>query len=110
MTDRRQRVGRRGEHLAAFYLRLRGHRVLGRRVRTPFAEVDLVCRRGRTLVLVEVKRRIDAPDDAIWLRHGQAERLRRAARHLRRANPWCTNAVLLLVTIDGLRVRSVTAV
>ncbi|PEQ11214.1 hypothetical protein B2G71_18170 [Novosphingobium sp. PC22D] len=62
MTKARRRAearGRRGETLAAWFLRLQGWRVLGRRVRTPRGEVDLVVRRGRTVCFVEVKWRRD---------------------------------------------------
>ncbi|GGC20560.1 UPF0102 protein [Novosphingobium marinum] len=58
MSDRRKRAegrGRRGETLAAWYFRLRGWRVLAQRVKTPRGEVDLVVRKGRKVVFVEVK-------------------------------------------------------
>src|SRR3954468_3955920 len=49
MSRARQRLGSRGELFAACSYTLRGHRIIGRRVKTPLAEVDLVCRRGRQL-------------------------------------------------------------
>lgn len=55
-----ERAGRRGEGLAALYLRLTGWRVLARRMKTPRGEVDIVARRGRTLCFVEVKWRASA--------------------------------------------------
>lgn len=58
MTSTRRRAedrGRRGETLAAWYLRLTGWRVLARRVKTPRGEIDIVARRGRTVAMVEVK-------------------------------------------------------
>lgn len=58
----REAKGRRGEALAAWYLRLKGWRVLGRRVKTPRGELDLVVRRGRTVAFVEVKWRERAAD------------------------------------------------
>jgi putative endonuclease len=58
----RERLGRRGETLAAWYLRLKGWRILARRVKTPRGEVDLVARRGRTVAFVEVKWRASAAD------------------------------------------------
>ena len=49
--------GRRAETIAAWYLRLKGYRVLARRYRTPAGEIDLIVRRGRVIVFVEVKHR-----------------------------------------------------
>jgi putative endonuclease len=59
MRDRRaaEASGRRGERLAAWWLRLKGWRILDRRVRTPAGEVDLVARRGNLIAFVEVKMR-----------------------------------------------------
>lgn len=47
----------RGERLAARHFRLRGYRILGTNVRAGGYEVDLIARRGRRLVFVEVKER-----------------------------------------------------
>ena len=52
-----QDLGRRGERLAASYLEERGWTVLGSGFLARRGEVDLVCRRGESLVLVEVKTR-----------------------------------------------------
>lgn len=57
-----ERRGRRGEGLAVWYLRLKGYRILDRNVRTPRGEVDIVARKGRCLVFVEVKTR-DTPEE-----------------------------------------------
>ncbi len=59
MRDRRaaERRGRWGETLAALYLQLTGWRIIARRVRTRVGEVDLIARRGRTTLFVEVKTR-----------------------------------------------------
>ena len=51
----RERQGRRGETLAAWFLRLKGWRIMAQRVKTPRGEIDLVARRGRTVAFVEVK-------------------------------------------------------
>jgi putative endonuclease len=50
----------RGERIAARHYRLRGYRILGANVRSGRYELDLIARRGRRLVFVEVKER--APD------------------------------------------------
>lgn len=54
-----ERRGRRAETVAAWWLRLKGYRVLARRYRTPAGEIDLIVRRGRRVVFVEVKERPD---------------------------------------------------
>ena len=46
--------GRLAEMLAAMWLRLRGYRILGRNVRVAGREVDVVAKRGRTLVVCGV--------------------------------------------------------
>jgi putative endonuclease len=50
-------LGRRGERRAAWYYRLRGYRIVARNVRMPDGELDLIVRRWKTLVFVEVKTR-----------------------------------------------------
>lgn len=49
--------GRRAERIAGWWLRLKGWRILARRVRTPAGEVDLVAKRGNMIAFVEVKGR-----------------------------------------------------
>lgn len=49
--------GRRAERIAGWWLRLKGWRILARRVRTTAGEVDLVAKRGKLIAFVEVKAR-----------------------------------------------------
>jgi putative endonuclease len=56
--------GRRAETLAAWFLRLKGYRVLATRYKTPVGEIDLIVRRGRQVAFVEVKAR-DSHDAAV---------------------------------------------
>jgi putative endonuclease len=58
--QRAERRGRRGEGLASWYLRLKGWRIVDRRVRNPRGEIDLVAQRGKVVAFVEVKWRCDA--------------------------------------------------
>jgi len=56
------------------FLRLKGWRVVDRRVKTARGEIDLIARRGRTLAFVEVKWRARQEDLATAI---DAYRLRR---------------------------------
>ena len=64
MRDRKraERRGRIGETCAALWLNLQGWSIVARRVRTPVGEVDLIARRGRTTLFVEVKTRATRPE------------------------------------------------
>ncbi len=59
---RAERRGRVAETAAAWWLRLKGWRILDRRVRTPVGEVDLVARKGALVAFVEVKARATAAE------------------------------------------------
>ena len=51
------RLGKLGERRAEWFYRLRGYSIVDRNARTKAGEVDLVARRGSTLVIAEVKTR-----------------------------------------------------
>jgi putative endonuclease len=74
--------GLRAETLCAWWLRLHGYRILGRNLRTPVGEVDILARRGRTLAVIEVKRRESLDRAAFSLEPGQRRRLMRAAGYV----------------------------
>jgi len=84
---RAYRFGLRAETAAAWALRLKGYRIVGRRYRSPVGEIDLIARRGGVLAFVEVKARRAATgppgsalDPAEVLGVRQRRRLVRAAR------------------------------
>jgi sugar transferase (PEP-CTERM system associated) len=74
--------GAAGEALAAAGLRRAGYRVVGRNVRTAHGEIDLLVRRGRCWIAVEVKARRDHPAPERCIRPEQLDRLERALRAL----------------------------
>ena len=68
MSKKRVKAYRHGllaETVAALLLRLKGHRIVARRYKTPVGEIDLVALKGKRLAFVEVKRR-KSLDEAGW--------------------------------------------
>ncbi len=86
---RNQVLGRWGEEAAARYLAARGFRILGRNLRTPYGEIDLLARQGGQLVFVEVKTRTSRafgyPEEAVTAR--KQAHLLAAAQHYLQAHP-----------------------
>ena len=64
-----------------------------------------MCRRGRQLVVVEVKRRRQAPRGVPWVSAEQTDRLYAAATWLHRRERWAQSVRVELVTIEGWRLR-----
>ena len=84
-TDARRTAeasGRRGERLAAWWLRLKGWSILDRRVRTPAGEVDLVAKRGALIAFVEVKSRASAAELDFAIDERRLARVAAAAEYL----------------------------
>ncbi len=85
--DRRTTIGRIGERLAAERLEAGGYRIVERNYRTREGELDVIARRGETLVFCEVKtlvaRRPGGRGPAYPLesvRHAKRTKIRRLAR------------------------------
>jgi len=76
---RRYRSGLNAEMIVAGVYMAFGHRILGRRFKTPVGEIDLIAVKGRRIAFIEVKRRASAEEaeDAITLT--MRRRVRRAA-------------------------------
>lgn len=108
MTDRRRVLGTRGEDAVARWYSGRGYTVLDRNWRVREGEIDLVLRRGRTVVFCEVKtRRGDAfgsPFDAVTPVKQQRLRtlaLRWLAEHGRSRGPLRFDVAAVRVRPDG---------
>lgn len=89
-------AGRRAEVLAALILMLKGYRILGFRLRTPQGEIDILALRGRTLAVVEVKRRASLLAALEAVTGEQRERLRRAGAGLAARRPNLAGAAVRL--------------
>lgn len=91
-----RRSGRRGEVLAAFWLMLKGYRILGFRLRTPQGEIDLLAYRRGVLAVVEVKRRAGLIEALEAVAPEQRERLRRAGAAIAARRPALAGASVRL--------------
>jgi len=101
-TPAHLRMGKRGEKIAADYLKRRGFRVLGRNFVTPAGEADIVAESADRAVriVVEVKTRSAGPGYAAPLVAPEAAidtekrtRLVQIGRHLAKTNGWRLSSV-----------------
>src|ERR1700756_4381861 len=81
------RTGLSAETRAAAYLMAKGYRILAKRFRTPYGEIDIVARRRNLLVFVEVKARASLDDAAYAVTPRQQQRIIDAAQAWLVAHP-----------------------
>lgn len=101
-TERGARAYNRGlsaERVAGWLLRAKLYRIRGQRVQTRMGEVDIVARRGKTLIIVEVKSRQTFDDAAGAVSSKQWARLLRAGEILLSREPDGTSLRFDLVQV-----------
>jgi putative endonuclease len=81
------RTGLSAETRAAAYLMAKGYRILAKRFRTPYGEIDLVARKRNLLVFVEVKARGSLDEAAYAVTPRQQQRIINAAQAWLMAHP-----------------------
>jgi putative endonuclease len=74
------RAGLSAEARAAAYLMAKGYRILAKRYRTPYGEIDLVARRRSLIAFIEVKARANLDDAAYAVTPRQQGRIINAAQ------------------------------
>lgn len=84
---RNRRVGRRAEFLCALWLMAKGYRILGFRLKTPQAEIDLLALKGGVVAVIEVKRRRTLTEALEAVSYAQRRRLMAAAEGIRARRP-----------------------
>lgn len=84
----RLRRGSAAELRAAAALIAKGYRILARRHRTPYGEVDIIAVRGKRIAFVEVKRRATMAEAEAALTTTQAARVTDAAEYWVARNPF----------------------
>lgn len=87
--DRRRayRFGLSAESAAAWWLRVKGYRILAQRFSVPVGEIDLIARRGATVCFVEVKARRRPGQGLAAITPRQARRIARAAEAFLQMRP-----------------------
>lgn len=74
-------LGKKGEAMAAEYLRRKGYQIIKQNFYTRYGEVDIICTQGRDIIFVEVKTRSNTkfgfPEEAITYKKKQ--HIRKAA-------------------------------
>lgn len=91
--------GHGAEWIAALWLMLKGYQILGFRLKTPGAEIDILARKGGILAVVEVKRRATLETALTALKPAQLERLRAAGQAVLRQRPGLKGLILRVDTV-----------
>jgi putative endonuclease len=86
--------GVKAETVATLWLRARLYTILDRNYRIKGGEIDIVARRGRTVVFIEVKARGDLDDAAIAITPQKRRRVSRAANRWVATHPWAMGYAL----------------
>ena len=81
------RTGLSAEARATAYLMAKGYRILAKRFRTPYGEIDIVARRRNLIAFVEVKARASLDDAAYAVTPRQQRRIIDAAQAWLMAHP-----------------------
>ncbi len=81
------RTGLSAESKAAAYLMAKGYRILAKRFRTPYGEIDLVARKRNLVAFIEVKARAGLDEAAYAVTPRQQQRIIDAAQAWLMAHP-----------------------
>lgn len=88
MSGHNQKIGAWGEGAAAEYLEERGCTVVGRNIRTPYGEIDIVAEKDEITIFIEVKTRtsksLGPPEISVTPR--KQEHMLAAAEHYAQEN------------------------
>jgi putative endonuclease len=82
-----ERLGRRAETLAGFYLMLKGFRIVLKRYKVKGGEIDIIAKRGKLVIFVEVKARATTDAALLAIDTAKQQRFETAARNFVRRYP-----------------------
>lgn len=75
------------EQIAALFLLCKGYKVLERRYKTPMGEIDLVVKKGKKIIFVEVKKRKKLDQALYSISPHQQYRIQKTALGFIKKNP-----------------------
>ena len=106
MTSQSQVFGKEAEVVAEQYLRKHGYRIVGRNVRFPNGELDIVAQKEDTIVFIEVKARRTPQFGGVSYAvtpHKQQRLIHLAAQYLayRKLSGWFTRFDVMFYRCDG---------
>lgn len=90
----RYRAGVWAERASGLYLNLKGYRILARRFKSPFGEIDLIAKRRGAIAFVEVKYRKTLEQAAFSISNHQKFRIAQAAKFWLAGHPHMAYEVL----------------
>jgi len=88
------------EKITMFFLRLKGYQILEWRYKTKFGEIDIIAKKSRIIVAVEVKARKSKILSEEVLHSKQVERIKKAAEFFIAKNPKFQNYDLRLDFVE----------
>lgn len=98
-------TGEQGEQLASQYLREKGYEIMTRNYRYQHAEIDLIAKKGKLLVFVEVKTRsnLNYGNPEEFVSYTKAKLVMKAAEHYIFSHNWTYDIRfdVVAVTIAG---------
>jgi putative endonuclease len=80
MNSNSYEIGINAENLVSDYMATLGYITLNRRYKTPYGEIDLIVKKDKMIIFVEVKARKDQFFDASYITKKQINRNNNAAR------------------------------
>ncbi len=86
--------GLHAETIATLWLRAQLFRILDRNYRVQGGEIDIIARRGRLIIFVEVKARADLETAALAITPQKQRRIQRAVHHWLARHPRATDCAL----------------
>ncbi len=109
--QRAEAAGRRGERLAGLVLSLKGFTIIARRFKAHGGEIDLVAKRGKLLIFVEVKARASLDDALEAVSYANQRRVSDAASMFLAHHPRLAHCDMRydIIAVSGWRWRHITS-